>query len=162
MAKVAWLHSAWIVTWMTRVELDVATTDVTVKMWLTQELLPINWQRLLKSRRTVNSSSSMCTATSGFLENGRAWWVSRDGTKMSYWGGATGYNNMCACGVTNSCSSGSVRKCNCPPRGGWSKDSGLLKDKSTLPVTQIRLGDLDGSLEQGYHTFEKLKCYGQG
>ena len=103
-----------------------------------------------------------CTTGTGFLESGRAWWVSRDGTKMSYWGGATGYNNMCACGVTNSCFSASYRKCNCPPSGGWSEDSGLLKDKSTLPVTQIRLGDLDGSDEQAYHTLGKLKCYGQG
>ena len=103
-----------------------------------------------------------CTTGSGFLADGSAWWVSRNGTKMNYWGGATGYNNMCACGVTNSCSNSHSRKCNCPPRGGWSEDSGLLKDKSTLPVTQIRLGDLDGSHEQGYHTLGKLKCYGQG
>ena len=101
-----------------------------------------------------------CTAGTGFLSGGSAWWVSRDGTKMSYWGGATGYNNMCACGVTNSCSSGGM--CNCPPTRGWGEDSGLLKDKSTLPVTQIRLGDLDGSHEQGYYKLGKLKCYGQG
>ena len=101
-----------------------------------------------------------CTTGSVFLASGWAWWVSRDGTKMNYWGGATGYSNMCACGVNNSCSSGN--NCNCPPRGGWSEDSGLLTDKSTLPVTQIRLGDLDHSQEQGYHTLGKLKCYGQG
>ena len=35
-----------------------------------------------------------------------AWWVSRDGRKMNYWGGAGGSANMCACGVTNSCSNG--------------------------------------------------------
>ena len=101
-----------------------------------------------------------CTIGSPFVESGWAWWVSRDGTKMNYWGGATGYSNMCACGVKNSCSSGN--NCNCPPGGGWSEDSGLLTDKSTLPVTQIRLGDLDHSDEQGYHTLGKLKCYGQG
>ena len=44
---------------------------------------------------------------------------------------------------------------------GWREDSGLLTDKSTLPVTQIRLGDLDQSREEGYHTLGKLKCYGQ-
>ena len=89
-----------------------------------------------------------------------AWWVARDGTRMNYWGGATGYNNMCACGVTNSCSNG--KKCNCyNSAGGWREDSGLLTDKSALPVTQIRLGDLDDSQEEGYHTLGKLKCYGQ-
>ena len=94
-----------------------------------------------------------------FIENSYAWWVSRDGTRMNYWGGATGYDNMCACGVTNSCSNGN--KCNCYNSGsGWREDSGLLTDKSALPVTQIRLGDLDDSVEEGYHTLGKLKCYG--
>ena len=94
-----------------------------------------------------------------FIENGYAWWVSRDGTRMNYWGGAAGYNKMCACGVTNSCSNS--KKCNCYNGGsGWREDSGLLTDKSTLPVTQIRLGDLNGSHEEGYHTLGKLKCYG--
>ena len=99
-----------------------------------------------------------CTAGNGFLEFGNGWWVSRDGTRMDYWGGASGYEKMCACGVTNSCSSGRV--CNCPPKQGWGVDSGLLTDKSALPVSQIRLGDLDGSHEEGYHTLGKLKCYG--
>ncbi|PFX20276.1 Peroxidasin-like [Stylophora pistillata] len=44
--------------------------------------------------------------------------------------------------------------------GGWREDSGLLTDKSVLPVTQIRLGDFDDSREEGYHTLGKLKCYG--
>ncbi|KAL9952579.1 hypothetical protein ACROYT_G039849 [Oculina patagonica] len=95
-----------------------------------------------------------------FIEKGYAWWVSRDGTRMNYWGGATGHDKMCACGVTNSCTGGT--KCNCDNSGrGWYEDSGLLTDKSALPVTQIRLGDLDQSDEEGYHTLGKLKCYGQ-
>ena len=95
-----------------------------------------------------------------FIQEQGAWWVSRDGKRMNYWGGATGYKNMCACGVTNSCSNG--KRCNCYNSGsGWREDSGLLTDKSALPVTQIRLGDLDDSSEEGYHTLGKLKCYGQ-
>ena len=101
-----------------------------------------------------------CNNDVAFIKGNGAWWVSRDGTRMNYWGGATGYNNMCACGVTNSCSNG--RKCNCSNRAdGWREDSGLLTDKSALPVSQIRLGDLDQSHEEGYHTLGKLKCYGQ-
>ncbi|XP_078350138.1 uncharacterized protein LOC144634965 [Oculina patagonica] len=101
-----------------------------------------------------------CNNDVAFIERGRAWWVSRDGTRMNYWGGATGHDNMCACGVTNSCSNG--KKCNCGEgSSGWKEDSGLLTDRSALPVTQIRLGDLDGSSEEGYHTLGKLKCYGQ-
>ena len=101
-----------------------------------------------------------CNNDVAFVANGMAWWVSRDGRKMNYWGGAGGSANMCACGVTNSCSNG--RKCNCDDSsGGWREDSGLLTDKSALPVSQIRLADIDGSNEEGYHTLGKLKCYGR-
>ena len=96
-----------------------------------------------------------------FLPESMAWWVSRDGRKMNYWGGAGGSANMCACGVTNSCSS-SGKKCNCHNSvSSWREDSGLLTDKSALPVSQIRLADFDDSVEEGYHTLGKLKCYGQ-
>ena len=103
-----------------------------------------------------------CNNDVAFIENSYAWWVSRDGTRMNYWGGATGHTNMCACGVANSCRGG--KKCNCDYQTttiGWREDSGLLTDKTSLPVTQIRLGDLDQSHEEGYHTLGKLKCYGQ-
>ena len=101
-----------------------------------------------------------CHNDIAFIEDSYAWWVSRNGTRMNYWGGATGHDKMCACGVTNSCTGGT--KCNCDNYGsGWYEDSGLLTDKSALPVTQIRLGDLDDSNEEGYHTLGKLKCYGQ-
>ena len=36
-----------------------------------------------------------CNNRISFIENSCAWWVSRDGTRMNYWGGATGYNNRC-------------------------------------------------------------------
>ena len=102
-----------------------------------------------------------CNNDVAFIEKSFAWWVSRDGTRMNYWGGATGYDKMCECGVTNSCSNSNY-KCNCFNGGsGWREDSGLLTDKSALPVTQIRLGDLNASREEGYHTLGKLKCYGQ-
>jgi len=102
-----------------------------------------------------------CHYSIAFIVEGDAWWVSRDGRNMSYWGGASGHDKMCACGLTNSCSNG--QKCNCYNSGGkvWREDSGLLTDKSALPVSQIRLGDLDQSHEEGYHTLGKLKCYGQ-
>ena len=101
-----------------------------------------------------------CNYEVAFVQEKLAWWVSRDGKRMNYWGGATGSLNTCACGVTNSCSNG--KKCNCHNSGdGWREDSGLLTDKSALPVSQIRLSDLDHVREEGYHTLGKLKCYGR-
>ena len=87
------------------------------------------------------------------------WWVSRDSSKMTYWGGASPGSGKCACGMTNSCADPSYG-CNCDKNDFvWREDSGLLTDKTHLPVKQLRFGDTSRT-EQGYHTLGKLKCYG--
>ena len=87
------------------------------------------------------------------------WWVSRDSTKMTYWGGAS-VSGKCACGMTNSCAY-SRYGCNCDKNDNvWREDSGLLTDKTHLPVKQLRFGDTGDRGEQGYHTLGKFKCYG--
>ena len=97
---------------------------------------------------------------SRMFDGGFAWWVSRNSTKMMYWGGASPGSGKCACGMTNSCANPSYG-CNCDKNDNvWREDSGLLTDKTTLPVTKLRLGDLGASSEEGYYTLGKLKCYG--
>ena len=62
--------------------------------------------------------------------------------------------------MTNSCvvSSGG---CNCDENDAvWREDSGLLTEKSRLPVIQLRFGDTGHSGEYGYHTLGKFKCFG--
>ena len=96
---------------------------------------------------------------SRMFRDGYAWWVSRDSTKMTYWGGAS-VSGKCACGMTNSCV-GSRYGCNCDNNDPvWREDSGLLTDKTHLPVKQLRFGDSGGRYHKGYHTLGKLKCYG--
>ena len=91
---------------------------------------------------------------------GFAWWVSRESNKMTYWGGASPGSGKCACGMTNSCANPSYG-CNCDKNDHvWREDSGLLTDKTHLPVKQLRFGDASNSYNQGYHTLGKLKCYG--
>jgi len=93
------------------------------------------------------------------LNTAYGWWVSRNSTKMTYWGGAS-VSGKCACGMTNSCAVSSSG-CNCDANDNvWREDSGLLTDKSHLPVKQLRFGDTGDSGEQGYHTLGKFKCYG--
>ena len=94
------------------------------------------------------------------------WWVSRVSSQMPYWGGASPGSRKCACGMTNSCADPS-KPCNCDKNDGvWREDSGLLTDKSTLPVKELRFGDtgVNGpnavADEKGYHTLAKFKCYG--
>ena len=40
--------------------------------------------------------------SSMLLRFGYGWWVSRQGSKMNYWGGARGWSGKCACAVTKS------------------------------------------------------------
>jgi len=92
------------------------------------------------------------------------WWASRDSSPMWYWGGASPGSRKCACGMTNSCADPS-QACNCDKNDAvWREDSGLLTDKSALPVKELKFGDTgtysDGTDEKGYHTLGKFKCYG--
>ena len=101
-----------------------------------------------------------CYDSAIFGYEGRAWWMSRDSAKMTYWGGVSPGSGKCACGMTNSCADSS-KGCNCDKNDSvWREDSGLLTDKTKLPVKQLRFGDTELSYEQGYHTLGKLKCFG--
>ena len=92
------------------------------------------------------------------------WWVSRNSSKMLYWGGASPGSRKCACGMTNSCTNPG-QACNCDKNDAvWREDSGLLTDRSALPVKELRFGDTgvysDGTDEKGFYTLGKLRCYG--
>ncbi len=97
---------------------------------------------------------------SRIFRGGKAWWVSRDGTKMNYWGGATNNDGYCACGLANTCVT--AEKCNCDANYNnvWLEDGGLLTDKSHLPVSQLRFGETAKESEEGYHILGKLLCHG--
>ena len=88
------------------------------------------------------------------------WWMSRDGNKMTYWDGANEAHQGCACSVTKSCAMRS-KLCNCDKNDSeWREDSGLLTNKTHLPVTQLRFGDTGSNHEKGFHTLGSFKCYG--
>ncbi|XP_066021831.1 neurexin-4-like isoform X2 [Pocillopora verrucosa] len=99
-------------------------------------------------------------------------WVSRDSIEMTYWSGAAPKSHMCACGMNRTCAQPSTSEkcsCNCCANDGvLREDSGVLTNKTHLPVKQLRFGDTgvhdkgkDSEFdEQGYHTLGKFKCYG--
>ena len=87
-----------------------------------------------------------------------AWWVSSSGRKMSNWGGVDHTKKGCSCSLTGTCATN--KKCNCDANDGvWREDSGYLKEKEYLPISEVRFGDTGDSSEKGYHTIGKLKCY---
>ena len=67
--------------------------------------------------------------------------------------------------MNNSCAK-PERPCNCDKNDAeWREDSGLLTDKTHLPVKQLRFGDTHHDInkdfdELGYQTLGKFKCYG--
>ena len=118
-----------------------------------------------KSRRCEQFIKYECHMTGLKFHKPTAWWVSRDGVAMTYWGGAEPGSNNCSCGMTSTCISQSeTKKCNCDQNEDlWTGDSGYLADKSTLPVSELRFGDtgkLNEYNEIGYHTLGKLQCWG--
>ena len=90
-----------------------------------------------------------------------SWWVSRQGYKMDYWGGAIPGSMKCACGMDGTCVD-PTRTCNCDGAQGnkWEEDSGLLVQKEYLPVSELGFGDTGSASEEGYHTLGKLLCWG--
>lgn len=89
-----------------------------------------------------------------------AWWMSRDSIKMTYWDGADANSDKCACGIERTCVNRTLR-CNCDTNDEeWREDSGLLTNKTHLPVRQLRFGDTNRNKEEGHHTLGKFKCYG--
>ena len=100
---------------------------------------------------------------SKLLNNGdmNGWLVSRRGDKMTYWGGSnSSFPYKCACGVNGTCANNGYG-CNCDANDGTLReDSGLLTEKSYLPVKQLRFGDIYYYGAFGFHTLGKLKCYG--
>ena len=83
--------------------------------------------------------------------------MSRDSVKLKCWGGAGPTDSYkCACGVARQCADPSYG-CNCDKNDKvWRED----REKSHLPVIELRFGDTEGLNEKGYHTLGKLICYG--
>ena len=104
-----------------------------------------------------------CYNSGLWFNSSYSWWVSRDGAKMTYWGGATPSSSKCKCGITDSCTV-QGKPCNFDQNNNtWTEDSGDLTDKDTLPVTELRFGatgSRDGNDEIGYHTLGALRCWG--
>ena len=88
-----------------------------------------------------------------------AFWLSRDGDRQEYWGGADPRSKKCACGMLEppSCE-GTAKFCNCDNKDRqWRVDEGYLTDKSTLPVTGLLFNKKS---ERSDFTLGPLECWG--
>lgn len=88
--------------------------------------------------------------------DGAAVYVRGDMQKLDYFPGASGNQDSCACGATNSCDAPEV-KCNCNIDDGQAhKDFGLIIDKSKLPVTKVTAQV--GEARSSSYEIGELKC----
>ena len=88
-----------------------------------------------------------------------AFWLSRDGNRQDYWGGADPGSKKCACGMPepSSCK-GTAKFCNCDNKDRqWRVDEGYLTDKSTLPVTGLEFSKKSARSD---FTLGPLECWG--
>ena len=88
-----------------------------------------------------------------------AYWLSRDGKRQEYWGGADPGSKKCACAMhePSSCE-GIGKNCNCDNKDRrWRVDEGYLTDKSTLPVTAL---EFNKKSEKSDFTLGPLECWG--
>ncbi|XP_032898788.1 uncharacterized protein LOC116987007 isoform X2 [Amblyraja radiata] len=97
-----------------------------------------------------------------FLGEHWGWWVSKDGRKINSWGGASTNSGKCACGNNGTCALG-LSTCNCDANDiVWRQDEGHLRDKTVLPVQEVRFGDTqDLPIEMAFHRIGPLRCLGQ-
>ena len=67
------------------------------------------------------------------------YWLSRDGSRQEFWGGAEAGSKRCACGMTDPpCFVVKTEFCNCDVRDEtWRVDEGYFSDKSNLPVSGL-------------------------
>ena len=62
--------------------------------------------------------------------------------------------------MSNSCAKPELAR-NCDANDNkWRENSGLLADKTHLPVKQLRFGDTEERNEESHQTLGKFKCYG--
>ena len=69
---------------------DVTYTGVSTAQLAALTLVSQNCEQFIKFE---------CNNDVAFIENSYAWWMSLDGTRMYYWGGATGYIACAAGGI---------------------------------------------------------------
>ncbi|XP_031574453.1 contactin-associated protein-like 2 [Actinia tenebrosa] len=93
-----------------------------------------------------------------------AFWVSRDGKKQNYWGGATPGSGKCACAMGKDGKGGNLctnpsKFCNCDIRDNeWRMDDGYLEEKDLLPVTSVMFHEKSAKSK---FVLGQLECWGK-
>jgi hypothetical protein len=90
------------------------------------------------------------------------WWVGADGEENSYWDAShKPSEHVCACKKDLSCTR-DLYPCNCDAgREELVSDTGILGNKSALPVMEIKIGGMAGADKKFMFDLGPLVCSGQ-
>ena len=115
--------------------------------------------------------SSICTQSirydcrSAPLEfNGvaQSWWTDRNGERHAdFTGGKADGPSRCQCGLEGNCLDQGL-SCNCNAVSPLpTSDTGLVTDKTLLPVTRLNFGRILTPPASGQHTLGRMQCFGR-
>ncbi|XP_046643658.1 uncharacterized protein LOC124328873 isoform X2 [Daphnia pulicaria] len=89
------------------------------------------------------------------------WWNDKDGNAKYFWSGDNTNIHTCQCGIDQNCVE-STDKCNCDSAAPLQLfDSGIITDKSVVPMTRLNFGRTQLNTSSGVHTLGKLECSGR-
>lgn len=90
-----------------------------------------------------------------------AWWNDKNGNAQYFWSGSDVSVHTCQCGIDRNCVDASL-KCNCDSTAPVSlTDSGVISNKSVLPITRLNFGRTQLESSSGVHTLGPFECSGQ-
>lgn len=111
----------------------------------------------------------------------QSWWTDRNGVRRNDFTGGNSVQSKCQCALENSCLDRKLQ-CNCNALSPietfdkgkfyhfllWKKkysplksSSGIITDKSSLPVTRLNFGRILTQPSSGRHSLSRLECYGR-
>ncbi|EFX79914.1 hypothetical protein DAPPUDRAFT_224885 [Daphnia pulex] len=90
-----------------------------------------------------------------------SWWNDQNGNPKYFWSGGNTDNHICQCGIDGNCVE-STMMCNCDSTAPVQLvDSGVITDKTVLPITRLNFGRTQLESSSGVHTLGRLECTGQ-
>ncbi|XP_046648260.1 uncharacterized protein LOC124338218 isoform X1 [Daphnia pulicaria] len=89
-----------------------------------------------------------------------SWWNDKDGNAQYFWAGSDSSVHTCQCGIDGNCID-SIVKCNCDATVPlFLGDSGVITEKTLLPITKLNFGQTQLSSSSGSHTLGRFECSG--
>ncbi|XP_046648844.1 uncharacterized protein LOC124339558 isoform X2 [Daphnia pulicaria] len=130
---------------------------------------PIQYNATMRQMIALLELSSDCTqsvqydckiAPMEFNGESQSWWTDRHGVRHNDFTGGNSTQSKCQCALDNSCLDRKLQ-CNCNALSPIeTTDTGLIMDKSSLPITRLNFGRILAPPSSGRYILGRLECHG--